>query len=96
MGGQNFLEPLVFGLKPIIGPFWKNFAWVGREIISSGLVEEVADENELVDSLLSAIDTDISKDQVIQKVQEFFLPRKGGTQQVCQQIIDTLDVLEKR
>ncbi len=96
LGGQNFLEPLVFGLRPIIGPFWKNFAWVGREIVTSGLVQEVADENELVRSLLSAIEADVSKDQVIQKVQEFFLPRKGGTLQVCQQIIDTLDVLEKR
>ncbi len=96
LGGQNFLEPLVFGLKPIIGPNWKNFAWVGREILASGLVQEVADENELVISLLTAIDADVAKDQVIKQVQEFFLPRKGGTQQVCQQIIDTLDVLGKR
>ena len=96
LGGQNFLEPLVFGLKPIIGPYWKNFAWVGREILASGLVQEVADENELVTSLLTAIDADVAKDQVIKQVQDFFLPRKGGTQQVCQQIIDTLDVLGKK
>jgi len=96
LGGQNFLEPLVFGLKPIIGPYWKNFSWVGREIITSGLVREVADENELVSNLLKAIDTDDARDQVIRQVQDFFRPRKGGTQQVCQQIIETLDVLEKR
>lgn len=96
LGGQNFLEPLVFGLKPIIGPYWKNFAWVGREIVASGLVQEVADENELVTGLLTAIDADVSKDQVIKQVQDFFLPRKGGTHQVCQQIIDTLAVLGKK
>jgi 3-deoxy-D-manno-octulosonic-acid transferase len=96
LGGQNFLEPLVFGLKPIIGPYWKNFAWVGREIVTSGLVKEVADENELITGLLTAIDVDVSRDQVIQQVQAFFEPRKGGTHQVCQQIIDKLDVLGKR
>ena len=96
LGGQNFLEPLVFGLKPIIGPYWKNFAWVGREIVASGLVQEVADENELVAGLLTAIDADVAKDQVIKQVQDFFEPRKGGTLQVCQQIIDTLHILEKR
>lgn len=96
LGGQNFLEPLVFGLKPIIGPYWKNFAWVGRKIVTSGLVKEVADENELVTGLLAAIDADVSKDQVITQVQAFFEPRKGGTLQVCQQIINKLDVLGKR
>lgn len=93
LGGQNFLEPLVFGRKPIIGPYWKNFAWVGREIIDCGLVQEVADEKELVSALLKATDTDLSQDAVIKEVQAFLEPRKGGTHQVCQQIIDTLAVL---
>jgi 3-deoxy-D-manno-octulosonic-acid transferase len=96
LGGQNFLEPLVFGLKPIIGPYWKNFAWVGREIIESGLVREVADENELATALLTAIDADVAKDEVIGQVQDFFKLRKGGTHRVCQEIINTMDVLGKR
>lgn len=96
LGGQNFLEPLVFGLKPIIGPYWKNFAWVGREIVSAGLVKEVADENELANSLLTAIDADISKEHVIIQVRDFFEPRKGGTHQVCHQIINKLNALGKR
>jgi len=96
LGGQNFLEPLVFGLKPIIGPYWKNFAWVGREIIDCGLVEEVADEKELVTALLKATDTVLSQDAVIKEVQAFLEPRKGGTHQVCQQIIDTLAVLGQK
>ncbi len=91
LGGQNFLEPLVFGLKPIIGPYWKNFAWVGREIVTSGLVYEVADENELVDALLRVIDSEIARDEVIRQVQAFFEPRKGGTLEVCRQIIDILE-----
>lgn len=96
LGGQNFLEPLVFGRKPIIGPYWKNFSWVGREIIDCGLVQEVADEKELVTCLLGTIDTDLPKDAVIKEVQAFFEPRKGGTLQVCQQIVNTLVILGQK
>jgi 3-deoxy-D-manno-octulosonic-acid transferase len=96
LGGQNFLEPLVFGLKPVIGPYWKNFAWVGREIIDCGLVQEVADENELVTALLCAIDAEAETDKVRQQAEEYFAPRKGGTRQVCQQIIETLGCSGKK
>lgn len=92
LGGQNFLEPLVFGLKPIIGPYWKNFAWVGREIVTSGLVHEVVDENELVTELLHRVDTEDSRQEVITQVLDFFESRKGGTQQVCRHIIEKLTV----
>jgi hypothetical protein len=59
------------------------------------LVKEVADENDLVTGLLTAIDADVAKDQVLTQVQDFFEPRKGGTQQVCQQIINILNLLGK-
>lgn len=94
LGGQNFLEPLVFGLKPIIGPYWQNFAWVGRDIVDAGLVREVADEIELAAALTAAIDGGGSRAQVIEQVREFLLPRKGGTDLVCRQIISKLHNLE--
>ncbi len=93
LGGQNFLEPLVFGVKPIIGPHWQNFAWVGREVVTSGLVQEVADEIELVDALLTAIDSTATREQVIEQVRVFFLPKRGGTRQVCQQIREALEAV---
>jgi 3-deoxy-D-manno-octulosonic-acid transferase len=94
LGGQNFLEPLVFGLKPIIGPYWKNFAWVGRDIVTSGLVQEVADASELTAALLAAIDSGSNRDDVIEEVRRFFAPRKGGTEQISRQIINKLQMLE--
>ena len=27
LGGQNFLEPLIYGVRPVIGPHWDNFRW---------------------------------------------------------------------
>lgn len=94
LGGQNFLEPLVFGLKPIIGPYWRNFAWVGREIVTSGLVQEVADGTELAAALLAAIDGGEKRTDVMHEVSRFFLPRKGGTKHISEQIVDKLNQLE--
>ena len=36
LGGQNFLEALNGGVRPVIGPHWTNFAWVGRDLVSAG------------------------------------------------------------
>lgn len=91
LGGQNFLEPLVFGVRPIIGPHWKNFAWVGREIVASGLVREVVDTPALVSALLAALDETIDRETVLSQVHEFFRPRQGGTRQACQLIFDHLN-----
>ena len=91
LGGQNFLEPLVFGLRPIIGPHWKNFAWVGREIVASGLVREVADAPALTRSLLAALEETSDRETVLAQVREFFRSRQGGTRQACQLIIDHLN-----
>jgi 3-deoxy-D-manno-octulosonic-acid transferase len=90
LGGQNFLEPLAFGLRPVIGRHWHNFAWVGREIVNCGLVREVADETELVAVLLAAVDAGDSREEVLEQVRGFLAPRQGGTRQVCQHIIDKL------
>jgi len=95
LGGQNFLEPLVYGLKPIIGPYWKDFAWVGRDIVTSGLVREVVNGVELTAALLAAIDDHPGREDVILQVDRFFAPRKGGTEKISRQIIDKLRFLEK-
>ena len=86
LGGQNFLEPLVFGLKPVIGPYWSNFAWVSREIVDVGLVHEVADEHQLAEAMLVQLDNPTPRSQVIAAVERFLAPRKGGTRQAALEI----------
>ena len=95
-GGQNFLEPLAHGLKPIIGPYWQDFAWVGREIVAAGLVIEVADENQLVEKILTTLDTPPNKQQVMRQIETFFRPRIGGTLAVCRLIVARLGELEQQ
>ena len=96
LGGQNFLEPLAFGLRPIIGPYWQAFAWVGRDIIAAGLVIEIANENELVAKILSFLDAPLTKERVLQQVEVFFRPRVGGTLAVCRRLIARLEELDKK
>jgi 3-deoxy-D-manno-octulosonic-acid transferase len=94
LGGQNFLEPLVFGLRPIIGPYWRNFGWVGKDIVTSGLVTEVDNEITLATTLLDRLDHHVDKELTLDQVKQFFEPKKGGTQFVCQKITQKLHAIE--
>jgi 3-deoxy-D-manno-octulosonic-acid transferase len=92
-GGQNFLEPLAAGLRPIIGPHWESFAWVGQEIIDCGLVLQVANEEELAARLLQLLASGDSRQEVKLRAEHFFARRRGGTRLICHQILTTLQGL---
>ncbi len=53
LGGQNFLEALVCGVRPVIGPFWDHFHWVGPAAAERGLVR-IAPDWQRAASLLAA------------------------------------------
>jgi 3-deoxy-D-manno-octulosonic-acid transferase len=86
LGGQNFLEALVNGVLPIIGPSWENFAWVGSEIIDSGLLRVAGDWEEVAACLLRDMDRPSSREDVINRALEFIKIRQGGTAKACQEI----------
>ncbi|SDP29618.1 3-deoxy-D-manno-octulosonic acid transferase [Desulforhopalus singaporensis] len=86
LGGQNFLEPLAFGLRPVIGPHWQNFSWVGREIVTSGLVTVVDNAADLAHALISHADSRQPREEVIEQVQAYLETKKGGTLKACQEI----------
>lgn len=62
LGGQNFLEPLAQGVRPVIGPYVKNFLWVGRDIVSCGLVRQISGPDALPEALLQACGPDDAAD----------------------------------
>jgi 3-deoxy-D-manno-octulosonic-acid transferase len=86
LGGQNFLEPLIYGIQPVIGPYWDNFTWVGEEIISMGLVIKASDWQTVTSELIRQIQHPISKETVRKKAVRYITDRKGGTEQACQLI----------
>ncbi|MDR2892569.1 MAG: hypothetical protein LBV80_05735 [Deltaproteobacteria bacterium] len=79
LGGQNFLEPLAYGLVPCIGPSWSNFSWVGRELFDLGLARQVQSAEELVPALLELLTAPRSRDEVLNDFRRYLKPRQGGT-----------------
>ena len=86
LGGQNFLEALISGVIPVIGPSWENFAWVGQGIIDTGLLRVAGDWRQTAALILQDLDTPRPRAPVIERVNQFIKTRQGGTDQACRQI----------
>jgi 3-deoxy-D-manno-octulosonic-acid transferase len=86
LGGQNFLEALINGVIPVIGPSWENLAWVGQEIIDAGLLRVADDWREAAALILQDMDAHWPRAAVIETAHQFFETRRGGTDQACRQI----------
>ncbi len=95
LGGQNFLEPLFCGCKPSIGKHWENFSWVGREIIDSGLVEEVSTWPELLDSLSGNIRTPPQREKLQEQAIKYVARKQGGSRQACESIMGSLHLMSQ-
>jgi 3-deoxy-D-manno-octulosonic-acid transferase len=91
LGGQNFLEPLICGVFPVIGPSWENFAWVGNEIIEQNLLRIAGDWKEAADMLVGDISGGTPRDKIREKALEYIKDRQGGTAQACDLIKKSLD-----
>jgi 3-deoxy-D-manno-octulosonic-acid transferase len=86
LGGQNFLEPLISGVIPVIGPSWENFAWVGQGILDTGLLRVAEDWRQTAALILQDLDTPRPRAPVIESANQFIKTRQGGTDQACRQI----------
>jgi 3-deoxy-D-manno-octulosonic-acid transferase len=86
LGGQNFLEALVSGVVPVIGPSWQNFAWVGQEIIEAGLLRIASDCRQVAALILKDLNCPPNRDKIAGDALGFIKARQGGTAQACRQI----------
>ena len=91
LGGQNFLEALVSGVIPIIGPWWENFAWVGRGIVESGLLRVAGDWKQVAELLAKDLASPSVREDVIDAALQFIKSRRGGTDKACRRIITCLE-----
>lgn len=91
LGGQNFLEALISGVIPIIGPWWENFSWVGREIIDSGLLRVAGDWKEVTAFILNDLENRPSRAEVTEAALQFLKSHRGGTEQACRLIMNFLE-----
>ncbi|MBW2408177.1 MAG: 3-deoxy-D-manno-octulosonic acid transferase [Deltaproteobacteria bacterium] len=91
LGGQNFLEALVCGAIPVIGPSWENFAWVGPELPASGLLKVAQDWKQVADQLIKDIDHPAPHREVLERVDQYLKGRRGGTEIACRHIMEMLE-----
>ncbi|MDM8538994.1 glycosyltransferase N-terminal domain-containing protein [Desulfobacterales bacterium HSG17] len=87
LGGQNFIEPLTAGVRPVIGPFWKDFKWAGRDLFEQGLVRKGKNWQEvaqyLIDDLVDDLENQFSCESVREAAASYLKKHRGGTAQVC-------------
>lgn len=83
LGGQNFLEPLTCGLKPVIGPYWSNFFWIGQEIIDQQLVFQAKEWQEAAQVLVQKASEPPQREQTRQEIIAYVESRRGGTKKTC-------------
>lgn len=90
LGGQNFLEPAGQGRIPAIGPFWKNFAWVGEAFFAAGLGIRVTSPEALCSTLLAVLRTAPDPEFQRRQVAAYVAPRQGGTRQAAEEVLRIL------
>ena len=86
LGGQNFLEPLMAGLKPVIGPHWQNFTWIGSQIMDQGLVHRADSWQDVARFLAGDMARSEDKEIIRQRAAAYIRHRQGGTRQACELI----------
>jgi 3-deoxy-D-manno-octulosonic-acid transferase len=86
LGGQNFLEALICGTRPVIGPSWENFIWVGTEIIDAGLLCIAGNWQEVAALLLKDMESSPPRDEIINRSLYYIKKRRGGAERACRAI----------
>jgi len=79
LGGQNFLEPLITGLRPAIGPHWENFTWVGAEIMELKLVHRAESWQDISGYLSDCLTRPSDRSEVKNRAEAYIRQRQGGT-----------------
>lgn len=88
LGGQNFLEPAGHGRIPIIGPYWKNFSWVGEEFFTAGLGVRVASTQELGPAMVALFRESPPADVVRKRLETYVASRRGGSRAAAERVWD--------
>lgn len=83
LGGQNFLEPLICGVRPVIGPYWDNFKWVGNRIVDENLVCIEPDWESVAATLISDLTVPSDREKIHRAARKFISRHQGGTTQAC-------------
>ncbi|MBS3733039.1 MAG: 3-deoxy-D-manno-octulosonic acid transferase [Desulfobacterales bacterium] len=86
LGGQNFLEPMACGNRPVIGPSWDNFFWVGEALFRQGLVLRENNWQAAADRLVDELRIPPAREEIQKQAEQYIAARRGGTRRACRVI----------
>jgi len=90
LGGQNFIEPAVFGTPTVTGPYLDDFAWAGKELFNQNLVTICKDSQTVARTMIGHLETPTERSRQKQKTQNYIQKNQGGTKMACQIILKAL------
>lgn len=90
LGGQNFIEAFMNGVIPVTGPSVSNFLWTGEEVFQDGLVKKGNSKEEVLQLLVSILESPPDKSLIQQKANRYIQLKQGGSRKTCQHIVDLL------
>lgn len=96
LGGQNFLEPLKYGIRPVIGPSWTNFSWVGPDIVTDNLVRVGQDWKAVAHMLSQDLACPGDRDKIKTEFFHYITRRQGGIGMACDLILNALEDIDCR
>ena len=91
LGGHNFLEPLLSGIAPVVGPHRRAFEWVGPELFRDRLVHAATDWRDAARRMAAQISGAADKSTIQRQARAFFDRHRGGTAQACRAIRESLN-----
>ena len=89
LGGQNFMEPVALGIPTIIGPYWEDFAWVGKEVFNTGTVTRCKNPQHAVKTMCRHLLNPGGRKARIDAVSHYILQKQGGAQTAAGTILGT-------
>ncbi len=86
LGGQNFIESVVWGTATVTGPFTDDFSWVGEDIFKKGIVKKVKNWHEAADFIVTNLQNPCNRQALGRKARLYFMEKRGGTDFACRKI----------
>ncbi|MFH1066855.1 MAG: glycosyltransferase N-terminal domain-containing protein [bacterium] len=94
-GGQNFIEAARFGRPVIVGPHMENFANLAETFKKDGGIVQVANEEELLETMQALLVDEPRREQLSQRAAAIFQQNLGAGKTTARMILATLANVKK-
>jgi 3-deoxy-D-manno-octulosonic-acid transferase len=85
-GGQNVLEPAVWGLAPLYGPHLENFRWAEQILTEAGVGTVVQDASSLAEAARRLLENPAERRRLGTAAMEALAPHRGAAQRQAELI----------